>query len=128
MVYCVATCCAVLQRAVLCRSDGDAPNIGFLHALGGFTYLYTCQDVAFPINHSLRNNTTRRFAAVTGAPYASVRWYSNKHQSTFGIGRMPNAVRSGGALGSLYVVLAYWVGTWGTVYRESDSAAHCLQR
>jgi hypothetical protein len=61
---------AVLYCAVLCRSDGDAPNIGFLHALGGFTYLYTCQDVAFPINNSLRNNTTRRFAAVTGAPYA----------------------------------------------------------
>ncbi len=70
VLYCAAACCTVL-----CRSDGDAPNIGFLHALGGFTYLYTCQDVAFPINHSLRNNTTRRFAAVAGAPFVALCTY-----------------------------------------------------
>jgi sodium-coupled neutral amino acid transporter 11 len=43
---------------------GNAPSWSFLHAIGGFTYLYTCQDIAFPIANSLVNNTTRRFAIV----------------------------------------------------------------
>ena len=58
---------ALAPSALGCRLDGNEPSLGFLHALGGFTYLYTCQDVAFPIHNSLRNNTTRRFAAVAGS-------------------------------------------------------------
>ena len=53
------------SEALTWPERGDSPRLGFLHALGGFTYLFTCQDVAFPIANALTDNSTYRFSVVS---------------------------------------------------------------
>jgi amino acid permease len=47
-------------------TKGNAPSTNFIHALGGFMYMFTCQDVAFPIQAQLKDKSKFGQVAFVG--------------------------------------------------------------